>query len=286
MRNDALVAAFARAVAARFAAPNEPLQSAALARAAVPLLERLDGNANGLLSAVAEVTLGDTAPEEAERVLRQAIRSSDGAPRTAAATAVLRILLNDWNRQGSLEETPNPYLRAAQARLLAMLAPDLTESSAATATTELLRMLPRTHDYVAREAIARAMAALAPRLSDPEREVALTAAKAALAKTGFSEEATAWARTVAELLPVGPAEFTAGIVEILKYPTAAGTPTEVLLGALADRRSDEAALRGRTRLDSALLDWLEDQLPNGPSLADPPLPPPSVPSEGAARAPG
>ena len=50
-----------------------------------------------------------------------------------------------------------------------MLAPSLTEKEAALAAADLLDMLPRTEDYLAREAIARALAALAPKLPDSER---------------------------------------------------------------------------------------------------------------------
>jgi hypothetical protein len=181
------------------------------------------------------------------------------------------------------------YLSAAQLRLLATLAPMLGDAMATQATRNLLvafwrpgadpsRAKPAAEppagsykcaeerralqdDYLVREAAARALQALAPRLAPrtPEREMGLCMAKMGLAWTGSREEATAWARAVAALLPPDRADFTSGIVEILKYPTAAGAPTELLLAELAKRWPDEAALGGKKGLDLAVLGWLERQ---------------------------
>ena len=169
---------------------------------------------------------------------------------------------------------PNPYRRAAQVRLAAMLAPSLPPESARLASADLLTMLPDTKDYLTREAIARALAALAPKLPDPERQEALAAAKIALAKTGSADEATAWARAVAALLPAEPHAATAEIVEALKYPTATGVPSEVLLASLAKPWPKEhEAIAGKTLPDQDVVDWLEEHLPEGGSLTDPPRPP-------------
>ncbi len=89
--------------------------------------------------------------------------------------------------------------------------------------------------------------------------MALCVAKTGLAWTGSAEEATAWARAVVVLLPADRAAFTSGMVEIMKYPTAAGAPTELLLAELAKRWPDEAALGGKKGLDLAVLAWLEKQ---------------------------
>jgi hypothetical protein len=192
-------------------------------------------------------------------------------------------MLGVWTACPSRKE---PYSSAAQLRLLATLAPMLEESTAVQATQTVLfafwrpgercaepakqanpldecaaqrRMLP--DDYLAREAVARALRALAPRLAahTPERNMALCVAKTGLAWTGSREEAAAWAGAVAALLPADRDAFTSGVVEVLKYPTATGVPTELLLAALAKRWPDEDALRGKQELDPAVLTWLEKQ---------------------------
>ncbi len=143
-------------------------------------------------------------------------------------------------------------------------------------------MLARTDDYLTREAIARALAALAPKLPATERAQALTAAKMALAKTGSSEEATALARAIAALLPAEPGAATAEIVEALKYPTATEAPSDVLVAALANVWPEEyKAIAGRTLPDQIVLDWLEDHLPAGERLTDPPQRPAGLKLAGA-----
>jgi hypothetical protein len=195
-------------------------------------------------------------------------------------------------------------LSAAQLRLLATLAPMLEDPMATQATKNLLvafwrpaapdtkrakavaqsgerqfdcaserRALP--DDYLVRESMAKALQALAPRLGPqtPERSMALCVAKTGLAWTGSREEASAWAGAVASLLPADRAAFTSGLVEVLKYPTATGAPTELLLAELSKRWPDEAALRGKKGLDLAVLLWLEQQ--PGKLLEKRVAPPPS-----------
>ena len=142
------------------------------------------------------------------------------------------------------------------------------------ASAHLLKMLPDTKDYPTREAIARALAALAPKLPGPERQEALAAAKIALAWTGSTDEAVAWAHAVAALLPADPRAATAEIVEALKYPTATGASSDVLLEAAATSwPKDQESIAGKTLPDQDVVDWLEDHLPEGSSLTGPPQPP-------------
>jgi hypothetical protein len=162
-----------------------------------------------------------------------------------------------------------------------MLAPSVPRDLAARAAEDLLTMLPDTLDYLSREAIARALAALTPKLSDAKRDEALSAAKLALAKTGSTEEATAWAGAIAALLPADAWAATAEIVEVLKYPTATGTPTDILLAALATPWPEEhRMIAGRVLEDATVLDWLKARLPDGYNLAEPPPPPPPGPRLG------
>jgi hypothetical protein len=282
--DQAVAAAFGQALAAQLSIRNEPFQRAALARAALPLLERRDGtSATVLLSTVAATTL---VPEEtwggadvvrrdavadAEGVLREAMAAPDDAASQRRSGAVLQLVHRDLSAEPPPNAQPNPYRSAAQARLLEILAPSMTEQEGALAAADLLDLLSRTEDYLTREAIARALAALAPKLPGAERAQALTATKVALAKTGSLEEATALARAIAALLPAEPGAATAEIVEALKYPTATEAPSDVLVAALASVwPEDYKAIAGRTLPDQMVLDWLEVHLPAGERLTDPP----------------
>lgn len=324
--DEELVTAFARTLAAQLALPNEPRQRAALARAAVPLLARSGGDAPALVSTVAATTLIpeqaggglDTAHrtllrQAALRALQQALAAPDGKPRESSSQAALELIEVDWKAQssrddqmakapeenraaGSLDQdgqaqslpgaTPNPYRRAAQVRLAAMLAPSLPSEVANRASADLRAMVPDTEDYLTRDAIARALTALAPKLSDPERAEALLAAKLALAKTGSREEATVWADAIAALLPADPRAATAEIVGALKYPTATEAPTDVLLAGLAKPWPEEhKTIAGRTLPDLEVVDWLEAHLPDGYGIADPRLLPKGLTFEHADTGP-
>jgi hypothetical protein len=75
------------------------------------------------------------------------------------------------------------------------------------------------------------------------------------------------------LLPADRDAFTGGVIEVLKYPTAAGAPTGVLLAALASRWPGEEALKEKLLLDKAVLDWLEAHAPADHTLGEPPVRP-------------
>jgi hypothetical protein len=288
---EADAAKLAHGFAQRLAHTKTLPERAALARATMPLLRPASSSVPAVLDQVTQATFGERAPEEIGAVkdaLMRALGSSgaDAGSRTPAAEAAVSGILQVWVDYPARKEA---YLSAAQLRLLATLAPMLGDAMATQATRNLLvafwrpgadpsRAKPAAEppagsykcaeerralqdDYLVREAAARALQALAPRLAPrtPEREMGLCMAKMGLAWTGSREEATAWARAVAALLPPDRADFTSGIVEILKYPTAAGAPTELLLAELAKRWPDEAALGGKKGLDLAVLGWLERQ---------------------------
>ena len=282
--SDAIVADLGRALAEQVALPNEPLQRAALAHASVPVLVRLGDSAGVLRQTVVDVAL---VPEGAvlDPVARSLLRRNGWRNATAAweqaltslgdelkgiePKLALQILHTEWSTQ---PVTLNPYRRAVQARLLEMLAPRLSPPSAMLASSDLLALLADIEDYVARAAIARALMALAPALPDPDRRKALSAAKLALARTGFTEEAVAWAGAIAAMLPGEPREATAETVEALKYPTATGAPSEVLLEGLAKVWPEQyEAIAGRSLPDPIVTDWLQERLPDGLELSDPPL---------------
>ena len=118
------------------------------------------------------------------------------------------------------------------------------------------------------------------KLPEAQREKVLAAAKTALGKTGSTEEATAWAIAIAALLPHGPRTArpaTAEIVGALKYPSAAGVPSKILLAALTTTWPGEyKEIRARKYFDAVVLKWLEARLPKGYGLSDPPAPPPGL----------
>ncbi len=281
------VAAFSEALVKEFDSAPGPFERAALARAAVPLLARDSGSPTPLTMFIARETLipekigEDLDPsQKAESALEQAFPSSDGVPQEGRPEEALRILDAEWRAESSPHTGANPYRLAAQARLVALLAPSLMPESGLIGpiTEDLLNMLPRTEDYVTHEALTRAFAGLGSKLPDAQREKALVAAKTALGKTGSTEEASAWAIAIAALLPHDPRAATAQIVEALKYPTAAGAPTEILRGALATTWPGEyKVIRDRNYFDDpTVLYWLQAHLPAGYSLTDPPVRPPGL----------
>jgi hypothetical protein len=293
--DQAAAAAFRQALTAELAIRNEPFQRAALARAALPVLERANGeSATVLIATVAAATLvpqqtrrgrdpaRNVAMADTEGALRGALAAPDNADRQRQSGAVLQLVHKDLSAKSTPNSQPDPYRQGAQVRLIEVIAPSLTEQDAALATADLLDLLSRTEDYLTRATVARALGALAPKLRGPERAQALAAAKVALAKTGSSEEATAFARAIAALLPAERAAATAEIIEALKYPTATEAPSDVLVAALADVWPEEhKAIAGRTLPDQTVLDWLELRLPAGERLTDPPQRPAGLKLTGA-----
>ena len=284
----AVVEAFGQALAAQLARTNQPAQRAALARAALPLLEnRNASSASALFSTVAAVALlpaqgpaDGAASADTEGALRQALSTGDDAQTERQSDAALRLLQTELNAKPLANAQLNPYRRAVQVRLLETLAPSLTEKEGTTAAADLRSLLARTEDYLTRDAIARTFAALSPKLPHNERNAALAKAKLALAKTGSYEEATAWARAITALLPAEPRSATAEIVEALKYPTATDKSSDILLAAMATVwPKDYEAIAGKTLPDQIILDWLQDHLPAGVQLTDPPPRPPLEPAD-------
>ena len=291
--NPVATEAFSQALVAQFALPNKPVQRAALALAALPLLENRNANsAPAFLSAVAAVTLlpdetpGSLSPArkvalaDAEGALRQALAARDDAQKEGQSGAALRLLRTDLSTTPHPSTQSNLYRRAAQARLLEMLSQSLTEKEGTTAAADLRALLALAKDYLTRDAIARAFAALSPKLPPSERKDALTAAKQALATTGSSEEATAWAHAITVLLPAEPRAATAEIVEALKYPTATEAPSVILLEALSNVwPEDYKTIAGKTLPDQSVLDWLQAHLPADYRLTDPPPRPQLEPTD-------
>jgi hypothetical protein len=106
--------------------------------------------------------------------------------------------------------------------------------------------------------LAEAVQALAGKLSDSQAPGLLPPVRGLLANARGDNAAEAWASVIAKLVAHEPNDvFLSAIVEVLKYPTAAGKPTDALMAALQTRFPNVPELKGG--LDTAL-PWLEMQL--------------------------
>jgi hypothetical protein len=103
----------------------------------------------------------------------------------------------------------------------------------------LLTQIGQTTNPSALGALAQAVQALAPKLSEAELAAARPAVRTALAWATTEDEASAWAAAYTQLFAreENPS-FVAGVVETLKYPTAAGMATTTMLEALHHRMPD------------------------------------------------
>ena len=278
---DPLVATFTKSLAGQLGLPNEPLQSAALVRAAVPLLETQGERMSTLVSAIAATILvpeGRSGPLDptrrsvayAENALQHALRESYGAaPKNPEAA--LELLHADWSAEPAPNARPNPYRRAAQARLLAVLAPSLTPEAATLATADLSRDAAEAH-YLAREAIARALAELARKLPDAERR----------GGAGSRQDRRLPGPAPPRKRPPGrpqsrrcfrpePHAATTEIVEALKYPTATEAPSEILLAALAKPSAGGVhGYHGQEAARPSCAGLAPETPAEGPQFTDPP----------------
>jgi hypothetical protein len=291
---DEVVVAWGKALLERFKQPNDPLQHAALARATVPLLRKLGMLPDVLVPTIAGITmvrpprgalLSHSAVknlENAQAALLRALHPAAGQESAAAADAI-GMLGREWRAPRAEDSNLERYRRSAQIRLVALLAPTLSSDAAAAVAAELRALLRATNgDYLTREAIARAIEAVAGRLSPADRAKTLADTQRALAATGSTEEAGALARSIAALLPADdPQAATAEIVEALKYPTATGEPTDILLAGLETLwPSDYHSIANLTLPNRDVLDWLEAHLPDEVRLRDVPPRPPDLGSGG------
>ena len=142
-----------------------------------------------------------------------------------------------------------------------MLARSLAPDSdwAPTTTADLLTMLPRTQDYLAREAIARALAALAPKLPRRPAQGGARGREEWTCSGPFhrGSDRVGAARSPALLRKLGAA--TTEIVEALKDPTVTGAPADILLAALKrslGKGTTKPSQAGRLP-DGIVLDLLE-----------------------------
>jgi hypothetical protein len=262
----------------------DPAPRAALARSAAAIVGALDGSKftqSGPL--LAEVVVGDG---QADVPARQVVLSILGQGNkskvdSAAFAAVLGFLMPA--SQGELGYRP-----AAVARVLEIAATrgELVPSEVAQMADATLKALAKETDASSREAFARLLKSLAPGLPPAERSRVFEVAKSGLAEAGADEEATAWAWLIAGTLPPGTSLGSAQqLVNIIKYPTAAGEPTRVLFRAFTERFPKEQmpVLSPDQPQMLRMIEWLRKLYGKDLDLGTPPTrPPPLVANPGPA----
>ena len=161
----------------------------------------------------------------------------------------------------------------AMAQAVQALGPKLEAAQAAAALGPLLDAMKTTTDPSLLHAMAQAVEALVPDLIDYDARGLARAARSDLAWASSAEEAAAYAQLAVAGLPRQPvADFVVEIIELLKYPPAAGAATGVLLEALREVASDAP---GKEKGLDATLDWLQRYYPavdldSPPHCPDPP----------------
>jgi hypothetical protein len=120
----------------------------------------------------------------------------------------------------------------------------------------ILEAIKKTADPAVLKALAQGLRALAAQLTDEQASKLLPQAQKFLANTGDEETADAWADIVGELARRASGRddrmFIGTILEVLKYPTVAGKPTDTLMAALQKRFPPE---RQPARDPGAAVPW-------------------------------
>jgi ribosomal protein S7 len=117
------------------------------------------------------------------------------------------------------------------------LDPKLNPEAAQTTLRLVLNAIQQTTDSDQLQALGQAVQALGTAVE--QREPAILLARRVLATTDAPKVAAAFAGALAALLSAKPPRrYVAEITELLKWPTAAGPATDVLLEALHERVSD------------------------------------------------
>jgi hypothetical protein len=167
----------------------------------------------------------------------------------------------------------HPLLVGQISQSLQALADKLTLAQARAVLPRIVDWIATTEEPSALRDLAAAVTALAAKLTAEQARAALPPVRSALAWASSDDEAAVWTSAFAELLlRVPEPSRVAEIVEVLKYPMAGGTGTEVLLDAL--QRADASSPGKDTGLE-ANLDWLRQAYPTisldaAPACPEPP----------------
>jgi hypothetical protein len=195
-----------------------------------------------VLAAMRRTTDADTLQALAAAV--QALAGKLTAEQTAAALAAM----------GGTTDASHP----AFAETVQTLAGKLTAEQAGAALKPVLAALRDTTEPCELRPLAGAIQALAGKLTAKRTTTALDVVRERLAAANDMDEAFSWASAIAALARAQvDKEYIATLVEVLKYPTAAGGPTNVLMAAWRERFPDVPALTGSL---SDAVPWLETML--------------------------
>ena len=149
----------------------------------------------------------------------------------------------------------------ALAQAVQALAPKLTAEQAQAALGRVLDAIGKTTGSDALGALTQAVQALAPKLTAEQAEQAIARVLSALGWSSSSAEAQQWAKELAALLERLPDSKPASrvLTEAVKFPVAAGEPTDELLAAL---QKYLPSLPGPTAGLLENLDWLKQNEPS------------------------
>ncbi len=177
----------------------------------------------------------------------------------------------------AFQVSTDPFKRGQLGGALGVLASGLTPEQARAALDPLLSAFQTSTDPLERGRPGGALGVLAPKLTPEQAQRVLKVAQTKLAKAESQNQAQPPAELIGSLLQLrSPDEHITEVVEILKYPTAAGQPTEILLEGLRKRFSDAPS---GSLLETAA--WAEQRFPHlRPNLSSPPVRPDAPAREG------
>jgi energy-coupling factor transporter ATP-binding protein EcfA2 len=239
---------------AQFAVLLQAIRETIDAKALVGLALGVQAIADNLTEAQAQQALdaflqkGTTGPGESEGLalgVRAVAGKLDGAQAQRALDALLQVM------QATTE--PSVLIEAVKA-----IANNVTEVHAPQALEAVLETRRKTTQAYTHQGLARAVQSLAGKLTDAQAQqvIATRHLNSAFAWSATSEESVAWAEAIVTLLRrSGEPNFVSAIVELLKYPMAAGPATDVLLKGL---RMAASTAPGAEAGLSANLRWLAD----------------------------
>jgi hypothetical protein len=244
---------------------SDPKALQTLGQAVQALAPKLtDARAQDALDPVL-VAIGHNADPNARQALAKALKELPGKLTGPQAQAAFDSILK------AIKQSTDPDDLRSLAIALQGLGPKLTGMQAQTALDTVLVEINRASDPATLASLAKALRALPAKVSDARAAELLPKARMYFASAANEDIEEAWAGTIAALAAYEHTDksFLSAIVEVLKFPTAAGKPTDTLMDALRQRFPDVPELKGG--LDAAL-PWLEKQL-DADVIARPPVRP-------------
>ena len=217
---------------------------------------------------------------EALDCVLNAYRIGGSYPHMAAladATAALGSMLDPSQAGAALDAMRRPFsyifsTNPRSAQIIRFKYDFAIKLNAMSGYNPVTRKLLKTHEYaLAYAALADAVSALAPVEANRQIDNLLSMARYRLGSAAaeppplLQPDAQVWANIVDRLLHSRPdPEYVANLVDVLKYPTVAGEPTDVLLSGLRKRFAD-APPDGAELSDSIAV---ADAPPDGAELSD------------------